>query len=123
MLTNMANTLKIVTWNATGIMSSASYLCDLLQKYSTCIDICGLSEHWLFNHNKSFLSSISNEYIAHVKCHSDLLLPGNRKVGKGGVAILWHNSMSNLVTPLDIDNDRIIGIQLQVAPGAYMFLS
>ena len=33
-----------------------------------------------------------------------------RKVGKGGVALMWHKAYNDFVTPLDIDNDRICGI-------------
>ena len=46
-------TLNILTWNATGIMSSASYLCDVLIKYN--FDIYGISEHWLFQPNSTTL--------------------------------------------------------------------
>ena len=35
-----------MTWNATGIMSSSSCLSDCLSFKN--IDICGLSEHWLY---------------------------------------------------------------------------
>ena len=35
----------VISWNATGIMSSSSYLCNTLNLKS--IDICGISEHWL----------------------------------------------------------------------------
>ena len=37
-----------------------------------------------------------------------------RKVGKGGVALLWHRALNDLVTPLDIDSDRICGVQFRV---------
>ena len=41
--------LLIATWNATGIMSSASYASDLLMKEN--VHILGLSDHWLYQHN------------------------------------------------------------------------
>ena len=37
---------------------------------------------------------------------NDLLLNSNRRIGKGGVAILWRGSLSNYISPLDIDSDR-----------------
>jgi len=48
----MSNALKVITWNVTGMMSSASYLCDILTQGE--IDICGISEHWLLPSNKHF---------------------------------------------------------------------
>ena len=39
-----ANELRVITWNVTGLMSSASYLSDILTEGN--IDVCGLSEHW-----------------------------------------------------------------------------
>lgn len=45
--------LNICTWNATGIMSSATYLSNSL-KYRN-VDICGISEHWLYEKDLHFL--------------------------------------------------------------------
>ena len=56
----MAEQLCIASWNATGIMSGASYIRSLLDKRQ--IHILGLSEHWLFNHNLHFLDSINSNY-------------------------------------------------------------
>ena len=47
-------------------------------------------------------------------CDNDLLMPSNRRVGKGGVAILWHKSLDHHVTPLDITSDRICGIHYRL---------
>lgn len=40
----VSRSLKLMTWNASGIMSSGSYLGRVLGQYD--IDICGVSEHW-----------------------------------------------------------------------------
>ena len=45
---------------------------------------------------------------------NDLLLNSNRRVGKGGVAILWRSSLSNYISPLDIDSDRICGVKYRL---------
>ena len=47
--------LNIMTWNATGFISSASYLCDALK--DNAVDICGISEHFLFPNNVHFLDT------------------------------------------------------------------
>lgn len=64
--------LNILTWNVTGFMSSGSYMCDVLTEGS--IDICGISEHWLFPHNEHFLGSISCDFGYHAVCDKDLIV-------------------------------------------------
>lgn len=104
--------LNIFSWNATGIMSSAMYLCEVLNHKS--VDFCGISEHWLFEKNLHFLSELDRNYNSHGVCDSDLKLPSQRRVGKGGVAILWHKKHENNVYPLNIDDDRIVGIKYEI---------
>ena len=74
----MAEQLCIASWNATGIMSSASYINSLFDKRH--IHILGLSEHWLFNHNLHFLDSINSNYVGFGIADNDLLLNSNRQV-------------------------------------------
>ena len=116
----MAEQLCIASWNATGIMSSASYISSLLDKKH--IHILGLSEHWLFNHNLHFLDSINSKYVGFGIADNDLLLNSNRRVGKGGVAILWRSSLSNYISPLDIDSDRICGVKYRLNNACFYFI-
>lgn len=44
--------LNIASWNATGIMSSASYASALLKKKD--VHFFGISEHWLYHQNIHF---------------------------------------------------------------------
>ena len=111
--------LKLLTWNATGIMSSASYLCKTLTYLH--INICGISGHWLLHNSVHFLDSAFKNYRYIVKCDNDLLLPSKRKIGKGGVALLWRHELNDRVSPLEID-DRITGLQLQISPSNYVFI-
>ena len=50
------NQINLMTWNATGIMSSASYLVDTIN--NKAIDVCCISEHWLYYKNLHFLNSL-----------------------------------------------------------------
>ena len=52
----------------------------------------------------------------------DLLLPSSRRVGKGGVCLLWHKKLNNLITPITCNNDRIIGIQLQCSEHNFVYV-
>ena len=105
-------TINILTWNATGIMSSAIYLCNCLYNYK--IDICGISEHWLYEKDLRFLNQIDNSYISHAAADFDLKRPSSRRVGKGGVAILWHRKYDRFISRLALDDDRIVGIKYEI---------
>ena len=54
MAVSINQTLNVLSWNATGIMSSSTYLCDTLVQRN--IDICGISEHWLYEKDLYFLT-------------------------------------------------------------------
>lgn len=42
-----------------------------------------------------------------------------RSRAKGGVALLWHASLNDQICLLNVDRDRIFGLQLQVAADDY----
>lgn len=104
----LINSLNLLTWNVTGVMSSASYLSDILGDGD--INVCGISEHWLTVDNMYFLDSIHSRYD-YVGTVSKGI--GQRGHGQGGVAIMWHKRLSPFVVPLDVDDERIVGIQVQ----------
>ena len=112
--------LSFATWNATGLMSGASYVSHLLGRHQ--LQILGLSEHWLNSSNLHFLSSIHKDYLAYGVIDKDLRTLGCRTIGKGGVAIMWHRSLNSCVTPLDIDSDRICGIQYKLSANMYIYV-
>ncbi len=85
------NNLNIASWNVAGVMSGASYLSDILDKRN--LDICGISEHWRFEHDLQFLDSINNKYSSYSVADPDLMIPSHRRVGKGGIGILWHRRL------------------------------
>ena len=115
----LMGTLSFAIWNATGTMSGASYASQLIN--SNHIQIFGIAEHWLNYSNLHFFRSIHKDYMSHGVVDNDRLQPGNRTVGKGGVAILWHRSLNYNVSPLDIDSDRICGIQYKVSAAMYIY--
>ena len=112
--------LSLATWNATGLMSGASYVSHLLGRHQ--LQILGLSEHWLNSSNLHFVSSIHKDYLAYGVIDNDLRTPGCRTIGKGGVAIMWHRPLNSCVTPLDIDSDRICGVQYKLSANMYIYV-
>ena len=91
MAERLQQTLNILSWNATGIMSSSTYLTNILAQRN--IDICGISEHWLYKKDLMFFDKLDSSYKSHAVADISLNFPGRRKVGKGGVAILWHKNI------------------------------
>ena len=79
------------------------------------VDVCGISEHWLYLNDLHFLESISTSYKYAAVSDSDLERPSRRKVGKGGVVIFWKRTKDSRVSVLNIDDDHIIGIQFQIS--------
>lgn len=77
--------LNILTWNATGNISRATYLCDCLNQNK--IDICGIS-HRLYEKDLHFLSQKDNAYKGYTVSDFDLKRPSYKRVGKGEVAVL-----------------------------------
>ena len=112
--------LNLFSWNASGIMSSSSYLCNSLNKYS--IDICGISEHWLSNSNIHFIDAIDNNYKSHIVTESKLSILNSNRIQRGGVALLWHRKHDRYIIPLTIDDTRIVGVQFEVAPNQFIYI-
>ena len=86
------------------------------------IDFCGISEHWLYKSSIHFVNSLNTEYRCHVICDSSLDLPSRRRVGKGGVGLMWKSKYDKYVTPLTLNDDRICGIQYQISRDSFLFL-
>ena len=81
-------------------MSSSSYVCQALNKKN--IDLCVISEHWLYEKDLRFLNQIDSNYHCHAVSDFSLRFPGRRRVGKGGVAILWHKKQNANIVPLNV---------------------
>ena len=103
--------ITLCQWNVRGVMFSTPYLSKLLNTYK--VQICAISEHWLYNDNVNFLNTIDKDFISVAVCDSSLDEYSSYRRGKGGVALIWHQSLC--VTPLILpDEDRIIGICLHL---------
>ena len=112
--------LNLMTWNATGMMSSSSYIVDILTYKK--VDILGISEHWLREIDLHFLDQLHSSYKSFSVCDSDLCFSNAKSVRKGGVAILYNIKHSNRICSLDLNDDRIIGIQFQCSDELFMYI-
>ena len=100
----------MMSWNATGIMTSIPYLLNELKNKT--ISICGISEHWLLQHNAYILQTVNKDYDSHVITCSNPKSLNGRLYGKGGVAIVWHKSLSNIIEPIETYSDGIAAVRL-----------
>ena len=100
------------TFNVRGVMAATPIISELLNSYH--IDIMAVSEHWLFEDSLDFLDSIHPSYKAHAVSDASLDPYLSTRRGKGGVAWLIHRKLiqSHTISPLPIEDDRIIGIKL-----------
>ena len=104
-------------------MSSCSYMCDLLHEYK--IDICGIAEHWLlwlYERDLNFINNMDTMYSSIATSDNDLLIPASRRVGRGGVYLLWHTKLNNFVTPIPCNCDIIIDFQVQFCKNKFVFI-
>ena len=115
---------KIACWNARGIMPGSLYLDELLNKQS--LDICAISEHWLFPNNITFLGSVNSKYDFVGKSDIELIdhttVCKTYQIGKGGVALWWNKTLSHSMSVIDTDGDRIIGIDISLRNDAHLVI-
>ncbi|KAH3723691.1 hypothetical protein DPMN_049485 [Dreissena polymorpha] len=76
------------------------------------ISICGISEHLLLDNNANILNSIDTNYrLSTITCANPAYANG-RDFGGGGVAIMRHKDLDNLVEIVDKYSDRIASIRI-----------
>jgi len=112
--------LRVACWNARGAMVGANYIDALLK--SRCLDLLGISEHWLYPDSLTFLDKINSNYVSHGVADNSLHASVTNRRGKGGVAILWHTNLSPYVRTLDIEGDRIVGVCLSFQNSRPLFI-
>lgn len=80
--------IRLMTYNATGVMTAIPYLINTLKEKH--VMIFGMSEHWLREHNKDVINSINLKYKSYTILCSNPGQFNRRPIGKGGIALLWH---------------------------------
>ena len=79
----MTGSITLCQWNVHGVMFSTPYLSKLLNTYK--VQICAISEHWLYNDNVNFLNTIDKDFLSVAVCDSSLDEYSSYRRGKGGV--------------------------------------
>ena len=78
--------LALGCYNVKGVMRNVLYLDKLLKEQN--LDICIISEHWLFEDSLSFLDSINANYLSLGVSDKSLNPLDPYRRGKGGIGIL-----------------------------------
>ena len=104
----MANSLKVASYNCSGLNCSAEYIGDLIIKHN--FDLVFLQETWLLETTIDRLGTIHNDYDFHgisgVDSSCDILSGRPH----GGVALLWHERLSSYVSRVKCKNNRICAV-------------
>ena len=112
--------LKFMTYNATGITTAIPYIAEELN--SKRISIMGISEHWLLDHNANILNTIDRNYISHtVTCSTPRFINGHA-IGKGGVALLWHQNIDKNIEIVQTGSDRAAAVRFSTIDMSIMVI-
>ena len=103
----MDNTLKICTFNCTGLKSSNVYIRDILcPKY----DVIALQETWLLPHETDMCNTLHKDYCSFATSAVDVERGVLRGRPYGGLAWLWPKALDAKVKPILYDEDRLLGL-------------
>ena len=112
--------LRIMTWNATGIMTGIPYLIEKLNQEN--VSICGLSEHWLQEHNKNLLDSIDFKYTSHLVTNNEISKFNNQRIGKGGVGFVWKRTLDKYIEILELDSNYFSAMKLTLCGSSFVIV-
>ena len=105
----MTGSITLCQWNVRGVMFSTPYLSKLLT-LTKCRFVPSVNIGCIMT-KSIFLNTIDKDFLSVAVCDSSLDEYSSYRRGKGGVALMWHQSLC--VTPLILnEEDRIIGICL-----------
>ena len=103
------NQLVITSWNCRGYKNALPYINHLLESGS---DVIALSEHWMWPFEIPELCHIHPDYTGFGRADKRLHDQSALSRGCGGVGLLWKKSIQTSL--IEIDSDRICGIQIEL---------
>ena len=107
--TSCKSNICITTLNTHGAMTNGIYISTLMQY----CDILCLQEHYLYPDMHGFLKTIDGNIDGYIKSDNSLDVNDFPRKHKGGIAILWKNDISYVITPLHtLGTDRIMVIKI-----------
>ena len=110
--------IDITTWNCRGFSNAIPYLNQLIG-YGT--DVIALCEHWLWPFDLPKLEQLHPDYAGFGISDKRLSNNSDLSRGCGGVGLVWKKSLA--ANPINIDSDRICGVQLELNDSTLTILS
>ena len=115
--------ISIVAFNLRSIYANSDYIAYLISSLPSPSIFC-FSEHWLHSYDLSCLRRLFPSFhssIEVVKDHPYAFEPRLSR-GSGGVAIMWHESLSSRISPVPVPRgERLVGIRLSSRPPVLLF--
>ena len=113
------NRLHVISFNCEGVKNILPQIYDLCD----AADIILLQETWLFPHELDKLNTVHPSFHGFSLSSMDMgagLLVGRPR---GGVSILWRKSLGHLCKIVQYDDNRILGLSLQIGDAKYIILN
>ncbi|VDI32383.1 Hypothetical predicted protein [Mytilus galloprovincialis] len=101
-------------------MSAVPYLTNILSELK--IDVIAIAEHWLRKSQFHFLNTVDSSYRAYGKSVDEYHPEMYNCNFRGGVAFLASNYLCPFIVELDIESNRICGIEIQFPGQPSVFL-
>ncbi|CAG2233240.1 unnamed protein product [Mytilus edulis] len=99
-------------WNCRGVFSCIPFLAESLRMYN--VNVCALSEHWLRTFQLHVLDSIDKNYISIAKGTDEFNPELLTCKGRSGVALLISKDIYPFTSLIEVNSDRIIGIEINI---------
>ncbi|VDI47442.1 Hypothetical predicted protein [Mytilus galloprovincialis] len=104
--------LNLMCWNCRGVFSCIPFLAESLRMYN--VNVCALSEHWLRTFQLHVLDSIDKNYISIAKGTDEFNPELLTCKGRSGVALLISKDIYPFTSLIEVNSDRIIGIEINI---------
>ena len=106
------NYLNIACYNARGLMPSTRYITKMLKENN--IDVPDVSEHWLFPEMLAYINTFCDGYCGYGVSSQTLDPYTSHRRGKGGIAIIFKETLKDRITIIDTNVDWIYGVGIQM---------
>ena len=111
---------RISTFNCTGLKSSLEYVANNLCNDH---DIIALQETWLLPHDLPLCDTIHPDFCAFATSAVDVGAGVIRGRPYGGLAFLYRRSVEPLITPINFEEDRVLGLLIKDETKSLLFLN
>ena len=114
------NSLNISTFNCTGIKSSIEYISGTL---CPRFNIIALQELWNLPNELDICDNIHKDFNSFTKSSVNVERAVLRGRPYGGLGFMWHCSLDAYVSPVPLDDDRLLGLRVRKESQDIIFIN